>query len=351
MLPELPLLHRVLSAGILAPSAENKHYLRFDVASDSVSLASTDHASWAELPHRRFLALLSYGAVLENIALRSAQFGQVLKAELVPDPAQPALIARLRWTPASMPTDPLDDAIETRHTNRRFYQRKKVPGETLAQLSAAACAVPGARLLWLDGPGRRRLALDTIRIAETERFRQRALHNELFGAVRFDNGWKRTTDEWLPLAALQIETPMRVPFSLMRHWPLMRASSWLGGHLALGLRAGYLPCASAPHIGLLVADDPRDEISALQAGRGFQRLWLAAHAAGVALQPMAAATVLSRQIAAPGWVRASVKHRIREQLEQLSDDVGARPCMLFRAGYARLPTVVTGRLPLDHYLE
>ena len=47
---------------------------------------------------------------------------------------------------------------------------------------------------------------------------------------------------------------MRVPFALLRRWPLMRASTWLGAHLALGLRAGYLPCALAPHAGLLVVD-------------------------------------------------------------------------------------------------
>lgn len=351
MLPEPQQLRRILGAGILAPSAENKHYLRFRVADDSVSLMSTDQASWAALPHRQFLALLSYGAVLENIALRSAQFGQRLQAEVLPDPAQPALIAQLRWTPVSVRADPLDQAIETRHTNRRFYRRTKVPGETLAALSAAAAAAPGARLLWLDAPSGRRLALDTLRLAETERFRQRALHDELFGAVRFDRGWRQTTEEWLPLAALQIERPMRLPFSLMRHWPLMRASTWVGAHLALGLRAGYLPCASAPHIGLLVANDPRDDIGTLHAGRGFQRLWLAAQAAGVALQPMAAATVLSRQIAAPTWVRGSVKRRLSHQLGQLAGDVGARPCMLFRAGYAAEPTVVAGRLPLDHYIE
>lgn len=351
MLPEPQQLRRILGAGILAPSAENKHYLRFRVARDSVSLVSTDQASWTALPHRQFLALLAYGAVLENIALRSARFAQALQVELVPDPAQPAVIAQLRWTPASLPADPLDQVIETRHTNRRFYRRTKVPGETLAQLSVAAAAAPGARLLWLDDPSHRRLALDTLRLAETERFRQRALHDELFGAVRFDNGWRQSTEEWLPLAALQIEAPMRLPFSLMRHWPLMRASSWVGAHLALGLRAGYLPCASAPHIGLMVADDPRDDIASLQAGRGFQRLWLAAQAAGVALQPMAAATVLARQIVSPGWVRASVKRRLRDQLLQLTGDAGTRPCMLFRAGYAASPTVVTGRLPLDHYLE
>lgn len=350
MLPEPQSLRRILSAGILAPSAENKHYLRFRVAHDSVSLISTDHASWATLPHRRFLALLSYGAVLENIVLRSADLGHGVVADLFPDPAEPELIARLRWSVPAPPPDPLGQALEGRHTNRRFYRRAHLPSETLAQLSDAAAATPSARLLWLDDAVSRGLALQTIRIAETERFLRPALHRELFSTVRFDSGWRQTTEEWLPPAALEVEPPMRVPFALLRHWPLMRASTWLGAHLALGLRAGYVPCALAPHIGLLVVDDPRDDIGAIHAGRGFQRVWLAAQAAGLALQPIAAATVLARQAPGAGWVRPDVKLRLQKQLAQLAGDPEARACMLFRAGLAKPPSVVTGRLPLHHYL-
>lgn len=351
MMPPPPeVLSRILDAGIRAPSAENKHDLRFQSVGDSVRLLATDRASWAEQPHRQLLALLSYGAVVENIRLRSAELGQDVTVEWLPDANQPEVIADFRWVPTAAPPDPLCRVIELRHTNRRFYRRASLPAEALARLSAAADAVPGAGLRWLDDAPARKLALTAIRVAETERFRRRALHAELFGAVRFEIGWERSADEWLPPAALQIEAPMRLPFAALRHWPLMRALGGFGAHHALGLRAGYLPCALAPHIGLILAKGQREDLGNLKAGRAFQRVWLAAAAQGLALQPMAAATALSVQNPGGKWVSAAVKIRLQELLGALCDGQESQPYLLFRLGRAEAPTAVTQRRPVAEYM-
>ncbi len=343
-------LQRILDAGIRAPSAENKHDLRFQSVGESVRLIATDQASWAAQPHRQLLALMSFGAVVENIRLRSAELGHDVTVEWLPEANRPEIVADFRWAPTAAPPDPLCRAIELRHTNRRFYRRAPLPAETLARLSAAVDAVPGAGLLWLDDAPRRGLALTAIRVAETERFRRRALHAELFGAVRFEIGWQRSSDEWLPPAALQIEAPMRLPFAALRHWPLMRALDGFGAHHALGFRAGYLPCALAPHMGLILAKAQREDLGNLKAGRAFQRVWLAAAAEGLALQPMAAATALSVQNSGTGWVSAAVKLRLQKLLGSLSEGQEAQPYMLFRLGCADAPTAVTGRRPLAQYL-
>lgn len=350
MRPDDETLRQLLASGILAPSAENRHYLRFEVCSDGVDLIATDQASWAAQSHRRLLALLSYGAVIENLALRSVQLGHSMTATLLTDPSRPDRMASLTWTATTALPDPLCHAISVRHTNRRFYRRHLLAAKTLVRLSAAAQSVPGADVLWLDDVPARSLALQAIRLAETERFRQRALHDELFGAVRFDLGWHASADEWLPPGALEIELPMRLPFAWLRHWSIMRIANRFGLHAALGLRAGYLPCALAPHIGLIVADPQGTDCAALQAGRAFQRLWLAATALGLSLQPMAAATALACQTAGEGWVSASVRSRLRHLLDDLSRGHDAQPFMLFRLGQAKEPTVVTGRMPLHHYM-
>lgn len=109
---------------------------------------------------------------------------------MFPDPAERHRIAELQWTATSQSADPLSAHIEARHTNRRFYQRTRLSTARLEQLNAAALRVPGTQLRWLDAPAQRRPALRAIRLAETERFKQRELHHELFSAVRFDVGWK-----------------------------------------------------------------------------------------------------------------------------------------------------------------
>jgi hypothetical protein len=411
--PGIDVLRQMLQSGICAPSAENQLHLRFRVLRDSVQLLSTDVATWAERPHRKMLAWMSYGAVVENIALRSAALGWGLTVvwhaapaaaesasegrtneitqEATQDTTQritqrnpqhitqeptavtaeatadsttqstaadsPQVIADLRWTasPNAVPSPAdaaLAAAIEQRHTNRRFYRRAPLTADALHTLIDAAAAVDGAALQWLSAPARRTSALRAIRIAETERFRQRHLHDELFSTVRFELGWQRSTDDGLPPAALQVEPPMRPLFAALRHWPLMRALNALGVHHALGLRAGYLPCAFAPQLGLIVADAPNQPVSHALAGRAFQRVWLGAASLGLALQPMAAATVLTQQVAGNGWVSAAVQTQLQRLLAGLTDvpEANLLPCMLFRIGHAPPPSAVAGRRSLDTYL-
>ncbi|HEX6707255.1 MAG TPA: hypothetical protein VF169_21030 [Albitalea sp.] len=348
-LPSEASLRAIVEAGIAAPSAENRHFLRFEPADGMLRLISTDQPTWADQPHRRWLALVSYGAVVENMALRAGALGLVQATDWLADRARPGLIAHCRWTPSGATADPLAQAIAQRHTNRRFYARRPVAAEILQQLAAQASVVSGARLLWMDDPEHRALALSAMRIAESERFRREALHAELFGAVRFELGWQASADEGLPPGTLEVEPPMRASFAALRRWPLMRAMTRLGAHHALGLRAAWLPARLAPQLGLVMADSPDEALAAIDGGRALQRVWLAASAAGLAMQPMAAAVALARQRAAPGWVSADTQQRIVDRLNRLTGGRAGAACMLFRLGHAPAPSVVTARPPVEHF--
>jgi len=79
-------LRQILTAGVHAPSAENRHALVFVMREEDVELTATDSASWTVLPHRAMLALLACGAVIENMALRSAEMGYAMQADILPEP-------------------------------------------------------------------------------------------------------------------------------------------------------------------------------------------------------------------------------------------------------------------------
>ncbi len=353
MIPHADALHQILSAGVQAPSAENKHYFWLEVGAQAVTLHATDYDSWPRRPDRKMLTLMSFGAVVENITLRAQAMGFTTHASWRIDSSR---VVELSWQSATPVLDPLDGAIFTRHTNRRFYQRAPVPSGVLEQISAAANKVSGTRVHWLaDGP-QRSLALSLIRIAETERFRRSGLHHEMFSAIHFERGWEGTVLEGLPPAALQVEFAMRWPFAWLRSWGLMRTANLMGAHLALGLRSGYLPCAGAPHIGLLMSNAANVDTAHVQAGRALERVWLAAEHHGLAFQPMAASTVLVQQISGPDWVGAETQKRLSGGLQALGAELGARepsalPCMLFRLGRASAPTAMAGRQALEHFLK
>lgn len=354
-MPSSP-VRAVLQAGLLAPSAENKHYLSFRIVDgETVELFSTDTPTWNEQRHRKLLAMVAYGAVVENMSLKAGQLGHELEVEWLSSASQPDLMAVLRLRPTLAEADPLAEWMARRHTNRRFFDRKPVSATSLKRLSVAADGVEGARLVWMDAPELRSTALRAIRLAETERFKRRKLHAEMFTSIRFEAGWKGTLDEWLPPSTLEVEPPMRGGFAGLRHWPLMRLASLTGAHHGLGFRSGYLPAALAPHLGAIAVSSSDTALEADQhgfaAGRALQRVWIAAAAEGLAFQVYAAPVALSHQASGNGWVSARAQLQLAEWLKRLMPSPDLEPFMFFRLGSAKAPTQVTGRKPLEHYLR
>ena len=107
----------------------------------------------------------------------------------------------------------LDAALTRRHTNRRFFRGPPMTAREKEGLETEVAATPGARLLWLDDRDTRRRALQLIRIAERERFRDRHLHEELFSGIRFDVGWHSAAPEGLAPGSLEVEAPLRRAFA------------------------------------------------------------------------------------------------------------------------------------------
>ena len=171
---------------------------------------------------RRILGLIAMGAAVENMRLRAATLGFDAEVRWFPDEGPSRLIAEMDFQRVSSPpTDSLEAAIAHRHTNRRmrYYGPALLQGE-LRSLSAEVNRIDGIDLHWFDAPEERRQILRLVRIAETDRFRWRELHEELFSSVRFDLGWKASADDGLPPRSLEIERWMRPMFrSLNRSSP------------------------------------------------------------------------------------------------------------------------------------
>ena len=335
----------LITAGIAAPSADNHHRVRFELSSDAIRLWALPQQVGSLLIHQQAFFEFSCGAVIENMVLTAAALGLSCEVTLEPAWREQHRVATLRFSPSTaLATDPLVEAIFARHTNRHLYDRSAVGDDVLRVLSAAA--IPYGEIHWCDTRQNRRTALKMIWLAESERFQRRALHAELFDSICFDDGWHYASQDGLAPGALGIEPFLRVPFKALRSWPLQSLLNRLGAAPILGLRAGALLAWSAPHIGLFSV--PLESHSWIEAGRGFQRLWLEVTRANIVLQPMAAAIALSLQDPIPDWVRPPVRERLRDALQNLSGQ--RRPTMLFRIGRARGPHVTSGRLDAKHFI-
>lgn len=335
----------LVAAGIQAPSADNHHPLLFDQDGDSIHIW-TEQALRAFPFHRRILVRISLGAVAQNLTVKAQALGYAAAIQWFPDSAHECLAARVQLS-RSGTSDELASQIEARHTNRHIvFRGPPLASAQLAQMQADAASVGPVRLLWLDEPALRRSVLRLIRLAEGERFRVKALHEELFSCIRFDLGWNAIAERGLAPGSLEVEKPVRPFFKALRHWPLMTLLTALGAHHVLALRAGDIPCRLSPHIGLLATSGDVDE-AALAAGQAFERVWLRATSWKLALQPLAASALFSLE----GYT--AVRPALRERLVRGWSAIapGAQPMMVFRLGRAAPATLRSGRRPVAAHLR
>lgn len=335
----------IMHAGVLAPSADNRHCFRFQATDDGIGLHVGDDYVGAPF-HRKTLHRISLGAVVENMVVRAACLGYTAEAEWLPEPEAPGLVAYLRLRAAPPVDHPLDVAIERRHTNRRlWYAGPALQPEALAGFGRLIADIPGVSLSFFDAEPQRSQLLRLMWLAESERFAVKSMHEDLFSAVRFDVGWHTSAAEGLPPGALAIEPGMRWAFAQLRHWPLMNVLRLVGVHKLLGLRAAYLPARLAPHRGVLSTERPLHE-GAPAVGRALQRIWLEAARLELAMQPLAGAALLA--LADYREVGQATRELLRQGWAALTDQT---PLLVLRLGHASTPDVRTGRPSLDHALR
>lgn len=336
-------LLRILESGVRAPTADNRLPVRFRVSNGQVDLISADPVFESPCSHRQRLALLSLGAIVESMAITASENGLELGVRLFGNVVLGDPVVRLELHQCEEWSDELAHSIPHRHTNRRPFYR----GQPMSERERRRCEAATARferepsISWLNEPHIRREAVSLIGKAETERFRNRALHAELFSAIRFDKGWKADCEEGLPPGALAVEPMFRPIFGAFRNWTTMRAAQFLGMHHVLGFRSATLPCRVAPDLAALTVRE-LDPASIFAAGRAFMRIWLTVTSLDRVLQPLPASALY-----ALGGIE------INEISDELRDDlarnwkrlIGTRiPIMVFRIGKAR-PLDIVARRP------
>jgi len=334
------------AAAVAAPSADNRHVFRLEADGDSLRVLPIPELVNAP-QNRRILGLISIGAAVENIGLRARSLGLSVQPAWQLGRRDGASLGQLTFREQAAPPDPLEQAIERRHTNRRVrFRGPRLAPQLQQSLSAQAAAVNGTALIWLDEPARRRRALQLIRWAEAERFCNEALHRELFEAIRFDAGWNVSVTEGLPPASLELPWFERPAFSMLRHWRVQRIANLIGTHRMIGFRAADLPCRLAPHL-CAVSSSGELDTAALNAGRLLQRVWLHATTLGLSVQVFAASPLYAHDGA--DSVDRQLRSRLASGWQELSPR--ARPFIVFRMGHARPPTLHAGRLPPQSLLR
>jgi hypothetical protein len=134
--------HALIAAAAMAPSILNTQPWSFDIHDRAIDLyVDADRARLQRIdPFGRQLTV-SCGAALFNMRVAAAHLGRTIEVDLLPDPAKPALLATVELgsrIPIRGVDASLEPAIRRRHTHRRAFASRAVPGVILRELVEAA---------------------------------------------------------------------------------------------------------------------------------------------------------------------------------------------------------------------
>ena len=134
--------HALIAAAATAPSVLNTQPWSFDIRDHTIELyEDPDRAHLRRIDPTGRQLTISCGAALFNMRVTAAHLGRAIDVALLPDPTKPRLLATVdigARIPARGPDAILQPAIRRRHTHRRAFSRRGVPGAIVRELAEAA---------------------------------------------------------------------------------------------------------------------------------------------------------------------------------------------------------------------
>src|SRR5690349_3800222 len=150
----------VAEAARRAPSIHNSQPWLFHRLPDGLAVREDASRSLPVIDPYGRDRLISCGAAVLNARVALRALGHQAEVALLPDPADPTLVATLRATGRRAPSADdvlLHQMVPLRRTHRRVYRSHVIAEEDLLHLRQAASA-EGARLSVADSAARHRLA-------------------------------------------------------------------------------------------------------------------------------------------------------------------------------------------------
>lgn len=355
--PPSPAEIRYLVAhAILAPSGGNIQPWCFEYRKGMLTcrIDTERTSSFHFLDYQQRASVLAIGAAVENMVLAAGAIGLDCQIESFPVSDDPQLVCRLRFTrrPRPWPASTQFKQIPRRVTNRRLGPRRPL-GSEASELLEIALAGNGRLILITDASALEELG-QLIGTTDRLQFLSKKMHRALLSELRWSPEATARTRTGIDIATLELSAADAAAMRVVALWPAMAFLKRVGGGRALE-RGAHKSIAAASAVGLLTM--PCAGMPAFfEGGRIMERLWLAATARGLALQPYTALVYLLDRYTdgAEGYTedeRRELAQLHRRYTKIIDIPEGHVGLLLFRLAYADPPTARSLRLPVESVLE
>jgi nitroreductase len=295
-------------------------------------------------PFRREMHL-GVGCAIENFVCAARAFGIATEVqpaagrlELSPAP-RPVLAARIALGAGRPVSDSLFEAIPKRHTNREPCRDDAPQPERLRGL-ADLVSGPNARVVFIsDNTARRELG--AIIVQATERIiPDPEMSMDSFRWIRTGRREVLAHRDGVTIDTSGTSRLMTIAGKMLPSLGAARTDQiWL--EITRGVHI-----ATAPVFGMILVPDRLDMPQAIEAGRAWQRLHLAAAGEGLAAQPLNQPVEMVDRNQMLGR-----NDEFGPALATLARSAGWEPTFVFRLGYATREGARSPRRPLDDVLR
>jgi nitroreductase len=337
---------RPLHAAILAANPHDTQPWLFAASDNSITVfADRARNLGAFDPFRREMHL-GLGCAVENIVRAAGVYGiaaYVAPVEglltLSPGP-EPVAVAHIRLDAAAPARDPLFEAIPNRHTNRGRYRRDQAIPHELLHRFVDLVTSDSVRLVFVEDRAARDefgalMVEATQRIIDDPEMAADSAHWFRTGAREI--AWHR---DGITMDAAGLPPLTVAAAKIMPDQDAKTADSyWLS-------MTRDTHAATAPLFGMILVKDRLHMLTAIEAGRAWQRLHLAATVEGIAAQPMNQPVEMVDRNA-----MLSGADSFAPALAKFSGNPGWEPTFTFRMGYADHPAPPSPRRPLSDVLR
>ena len=350
-------VRQIVQLGTLAPSAANMQPWRFVWRPDGHLDCMLDVArSGSLLDFQSLASYASIGAAVENMSLAARGLGLDAEVEHFPQSGETTHVCtlHLRQARAKPSSGKLLAAIPQRTTNRRLSQRSLLSKKCCKMLCEAAASA-GAQLdLITSEPA---LAEIGAVLAEVDLFRffTRVLHEELMSEIRWTPKEAASTRDGVDISTLDMARAEAFVVRMASNWPVACVLRYLGlGHALRKQTQQLISTASA--VGQVTIDGTGPE-AYFRGGRAMERVWLAATACGLGIQPVSVMPyVFARVERGQGeGFDTSAMARLKELRDRshrvLAASKDRAEVLLFRIVRAEPPSVRALRRPIEEVLE
>jgi hypothetical protein len=349
----------LVRAAVLAPTPDNNQPWRF-VSQGERLLVHLDPTRALPSDVNSMFDLIGLGAAVENAAIAARQMGYEPSVEYAPVTAgsavengsQPAVT--MTFTPGGRP-DPLYGQLEDRCTCRKLYKTRPLARQSLEALADAAKGFSEVQLDWITDRARIRALARVMAASDRIRFEYEPFHNELFRQLRFTVDEAERTRDGLDLRTLELPPGAGLMLRPLGSWSRMKWVHRLGlGRLLTAPSALSVRLSGA--IGVLSVAQPTSA-GFLQGGRAFERIWLAAQAENLALQPLGSLSIFSAHLKLLAGKKLCQPHKERigrliGRFGELAPTVTERTLLImFRLGHAAPPKRRSLRRPAEAVFE